>query len=448
MTIWRELDIEPTGDNRAIRRAYAARLKLVHPEDDPEGFQRLRAAYEEALALAGGAAGWIREATTPDPARETGNAQAPGEPAAKTAERAELDQLLGRLMTLLGAGDTAAAVRALDEALRAPLLVNIELRRVFEIRLLAGMAGLWPLPDAFAAAAVRAFRWDEDPRHLPPKYQFLVREVVAAPEGRRRVAELRALARRWLPRYAFDKQPLAAALLTGPYRPRLFKLAAVNLDIHRAVAGLLSELRAYYPEVLASELEPRTVAYWLRVIDEPPGRVAAALHWLCARRFAALAVLVPGIGVALGLAGVDRMNSIWVIGIILAGLVLLLDLGPALLREWLQILALPPWAKHSLWVGLAVGAAALGLRLETAYGDAALAVSFLCIMALTDERDLMAYIRGVLVLWLGLGLLMRFGAMPDLPLKVLFLAAQVAVFAGLKLRRLLGAGRGDAPEPG
>ena len=85
---------------------------------------------------------------------------------------------------------------------------------------------------------------------------------------------------------------------------------------------------------------------------------------------------------------------------------------------------------------------------ETAYGDAALAVSFLCIMALTDERDLMAYIRGVLVLWLGLGLLMRFGAMPDLPLKVLFLAAQVAVFAGLKLRRLLGAGRGDAPEPG
>lgn len=49
MNYWNILDIEPTVDIKVIKRAYASKLKLYHPEDNPEGFQKLREAYEAAL---------------------------------------------------------------------------------------------------------------------------------------------------------------------------------------------------------------------------------------------------------------------------------------------------------------------------------------------------------------------------------------------------------------
>ena len=43
---WAVLDIAPTQDARQIKRAYAARLKVVRPDEDATGFQALREAYE------------------------------------------------------------------------------------------------------------------------------------------------------------------------------------------------------------------------------------------------------------------------------------------------------------------------------------------------------------------------------------------------------------------
>lgn len=47
---WQVLGLAPTDDLRAVKRAYAACLKLCRPEDDAVGFARLRGAYEYLLA--------------------------------------------------------------------------------------------------------------------------------------------------------------------------------------------------------------------------------------------------------------------------------------------------------------------------------------------------------------------------------------------------------------
>lgn len=50
MSCWNVLDLSPDADARTIKRQYAVLLKKTRPDDDPEGFQRLREAYEEALS--------------------------------------------------------------------------------------------------------------------------------------------------------------------------------------------------------------------------------------------------------------------------------------------------------------------------------------------------------------------------------------------------------------
>lgn len=52
-TPWQVLGLSgPTADKKAIKRAYAQQVKLYHPEDHPEEFQALQAAYQDALKRA------------------------------------------------------------------------------------------------------------------------------------------------------------------------------------------------------------------------------------------------------------------------------------------------------------------------------------------------------------------------------------------------------------
>lgn len=76
MNCWQILGLAPTGDTSAIRRAYAQKTRTCHPEEDPEGFDRLHTAFEEAMDQA--RRGGVRAAAAPE---------APAAPAAKLAGR-------------------------------------------------------------------------------------------------------------------------------------------------------------------------------------------------------------------------------------------------------------------------------------------------------------------------------------------------------------------------
>ena len=52
MNIWKILGIEPTQDVKVIRRRFAELVRLYHPEDQPELYQEIVQAYQEALAYA------------------------------------------------------------------------------------------------------------------------------------------------------------------------------------------------------------------------------------------------------------------------------------------------------------------------------------------------------------------------------------------------------------
>lgn len=70
---WSGLGLSGPADLRSVREAYAQRLKTTHPEEDPEGFQRLHAAYQEASRHARRAA---------RAAQDGGEAEKPPEPKA------------------------------------------------------------------------------------------------------------------------------------------------------------------------------------------------------------------------------------------------------------------------------------------------------------------------------------------------------------------------------
>ena len=49
MNCWKVLGIEPTKDKKEIKKAYARLLKQYHPEENPEEFKQIQAAYQQCL---------------------------------------------------------------------------------------------------------------------------------------------------------------------------------------------------------------------------------------------------------------------------------------------------------------------------------------------------------------------------------------------------------------
>ena len=217
--------------------------------------------YLDALE-AGGRGRAVYESELPFP-------DAPGLARAQEAARAVAE--FTRSMTgPLGRGDQRTAVAAMRAMFRDPLFGNLRLRREVECAVLEDVAGLPEPPVDFCLAAISAFGWDDDPGHLPPESRAVAARLGALVEGGKRVAGLRRRARLWVLRMWVDRTALAAAMLTGVYRPLLFRLARFDPLTVRAVRSLLKDIHAHSGGAAARNLDQRVIAWWDgAVADEP-----------------------------------------------------------------------------------------------------------------------------------------------------------------------------------
>jgi len=195
-----QLELDATADERAIRRAYAQKLKKLDQQADPSGFQSLRSAYDAALA-------WVRE-------RELGN-EAPAAELQGDDTSCEFPRLVESIQSHVpcdiafpersmhvsssvhqGPNDEAIALARnafaqftqafdaaaenphtvfdvgslqaiLDKAMAGDALVNMGAREILERNFASLLIQGWkPGHEALFIAVTNLFRWDEDRRHL------------------------------------------------------------------------------------------------------------------------------------------------------------------------------------------------------------------------------------------------------------------------------------------
>jgi hypothetical protein len=144
-TIWETLGIEPTTDESVIRRAYARELKLHRPDQDPQGYQQLREAFDAAKEFAKGEIIWgddgrvqavinLDVALSELPHGESEEVSQPVVPQQPDWQRATLEEDAERFSVQL-LTDESDALNALRFYLDHHLPDALEARRVFSLEL-------------------------------------------------------------------------------------------------------------------------------------------------------------------------------------------------------------------------------------------------------------------------------------------------------------------------
>ncbi len=193
-SIWAILGVKAGSDRDTIRRAYAKRLRVTNPEDDPDGFMALRQAYETALARARmpvAAAGADIEAGDDEPGTieaPLANRAAPASPElsweaqAAASEAAAFEASRAALLDALQGpvpADDAGLRGYLAAMLASPKLEELGTRDEAETWLAHVIAAHLPRSDALIEPAMKAFGWSEDPalRSQPQAVEPILRRL-------------------------------------------------------------------------------------------------------------------------------------------------------------------------------------------------------------------------------------------------------------------------------
>jgi len=256
---WDVLGIEPTGDTREIRRAYARKLKLIQPEDDPEGFQALRNAYEWALhlAVAGDLAAGSGNEPEAEPVAVSEAEPAPApDPEPRTqvdADALQLEQALRTLASLLhdpGELDVSRAMQQMQMATAPDLMARLDLLHHAEHAVGYLLATTIPRSDTLLPEADRVFEWDK--RRAERDLPDVAQAVLARLDD---LAMLRRLCT------GSDADAKAFERLRRPARP-LMRMARSLMHVSVwPELDLLAKLEWRHPRLLA-DLPAENVEWW------------------------------------------------------------------------------------------------------------------------------------------------------------------------------------------
>jgi hypothetical protein len=309
-SIWSVLGIAKTTDAVLIRRAYARCLKVTNPEDDPEGFQALRRAYETALRQAKSGGGTIAlqpravvvEMQTPWPpeaSEETGPVADPVAPhpaeaneapardgtvdatiLLSRADQAAFETVFRRLNKLVASGEATEAElhAALDELLASPALDAVSTQEDAEIRLTGLILGQAPKADTLIGKLVGHFAWDHNKL------------------GRRDPRLDAVLARQKDLVFINDMQratsPHRAALLALRRRPTRWRVLVnvTTVGLRAKVRIVLERLQTAHQGGL-SALNPEALAWWRAFLARP--QVPALAPWVGVWLALAAAICLP-----------------------------------------------------------------------------------------------------------------------------------------------------------
>jgi len=139
---WAVLEIEPTTDKRAVKKAYAKKLKKTNPEENPDEFKTLRAAYEILLNRIDNDILYESQLEEDDViSPEVISADFTEQPSEEETEQnfqPDTDvayDFFTHIMQQLNTNGEEAALLALDEVLHSSELINIDISDEFEARI-------------------------------------------------------------------------------------------------------------------------------------------------------------------------------------------------------------------------------------------------------------------------------------------------------------------------
>ncbi|WP_286070398.1 hypothetical protein [Stenotrophomonas sp. 57] len=263
------LELDEDADERAIKRAYAQRLRLTRPEDDPVAFQQLHEAYQAALA-------WAKDRTTEEAPWPGSEPEAPLQWAAPRVEDAgpqaddhvradpcmDVEAIARRIL--------AEAVQQEPDALQEWLAQQPELwslqdkARIGDALLDALFSATEPVQADNLDVLAERFGWDEigssvDPYALDARRMEMHRQWVVQPGNHHRLAEL-------LQRCGLPNPPAAArehmAWLSRPWNHWQALLTSLSPQRGRDLNQTLDALGIDDDTPVPAPLQTRQIAFW------------------------------------------------------------------------------------------------------------------------------------------------------------------------------------------